>query len=254
MGWDNGWTTMARMAGSARMYQSSVDTQAAVENRAVGVSMSIDFYGYSTMSRYPDTEYIIPEGESIVNGDPIAIAHNTDKQELAEGFLDYVLSAEGQAVWFTEGVNRMPVMEEAFDTPTGQDETLLYEMFNLTRDNVGIDFDDSLSLQINTAFILYFDSVFNDAHDKLATTWGALVSAYNASQITLEQLDTFASQMGEPVTVNIDGEDKKFTLEYAKEINDESTSFFNDIQVLWTTAANAQYDQVLADLNTLIGG
>jgi hypothetical protein len=73
MGWDAGWVTMARMAGSSRLYQSSVDTQAAAETKAVGVSMSIDFYGYSAMARYPDCEYILPEGESIVNGDPIAI-------------------------------------------------------------------------------------------------------------------------------------------------------------------------------------
>ena len=59
--------------------------------------------------------------------------------------------------------------------------------------------------------------------------------------------------MGAPVTVNVDGSDEEFTLEYAKEINDSSQSFFNSIQVLWTTAANAQYDQVLSDLNTLIG-
>lgn len=253
MGWDEGWITMARMAGSARMYQSSVDTQAAAENRAVGVAMSIDFYGYSSMMRYPDCEYIIPEGESLVNGDPIAIAHNTEKQEFAEAFVDYVLTPEGQAVWFTEGVNRMPVMDEAFDTPVGQQNTLLQEMFELTKENVGIDFNDSLSLEVNSAFILYFDSVFNDAHDKLAATWGALVAAYFDEDITLEQLNTFAAQMGAPVTVNVDGSDEEFTLEYAKEINDSSQSFFNDIQVLWTTAANAQYDQVLADLNALIG-
>jgi len=256
MGWDNGWITMARMAGSSNMYQSSVDTQAAVENRQVGVAMSIDFYGYSTMSRYSDCEYIIPEGESIVNGDPIAITYNTEKQELAEGFLDYVLSTEGQAVWFTEGIGRMPVLEEVFHSPidTTLNVTLMYEMFNKTKANVGIDFDDELSLQTNSAFILYFDSVFNDAHDKLEITWGALVSAYYDEDITLEQLNDLAAQMGEPVTVEIEGTPEKFTQAYAIEINDASQNFFNSIQILWTTAANNQYDQVLLDLNALIGG
>ncbi|MHA1957628.1 MAG: ABC transporter substrate-binding protein, partial [Candidatus Thorarchaeota archaeon] len=108
MGWDNGWITMARMAGSARLYQGSVETQAASENKDVGVSMSIDFYGFSTQIRNPECRYILPEGESIVNGDPIAIVPTTTQRDLAEGFIDYVLTPEGQAVWFTQGVNRMP--------------------------------------------------------------------------------------------------------------------------------------------------
>jgi ABC-type Fe3+ transport system substrate-binding protein len=254
MGWDQGWITMARMAGSSNMYQSSVDTQAAVENRQVGVAMSIDFYGYSTMARYEDCEYIIPEGESIVNGDPIALSYDTEKQELAEGFIEYVLSIEGQKVWFTEGVGRMPVLEEVFDSDidTTLNVTLMYEMFNLTKANVGIDFDDSLSVQVNSAFILYFDSVFNDAHDKLETTWKALVDAYYAGHINMSELNDFADQMGEPVTVEIGGTPEKFTQAYAISINDESQSFFNSIQILWTEAANAQYDQVLADLNAIL--
>jgi ABC-type Fe3+ transport system substrate-binding protein len=170
IGWDAGWVTMARMAGSARMYQGSVETQAAAENQDVGVSMSIDFYGYNTQANNPDCEYIIPEGETIVNGDPIALCLGTDQMELAEGFIDYVLSAEGQAIWFTPGVRRMPVLASAFQTATGQQNQELYRLFNLTLTNEAIDFDDDLSLQINTAFTSYFEAVFNNAHDELVNS------------------------------------------------------------------------------------
>ena len=61
MGWDTGWVTMARMAGSSRLYQGSVQTQAPAENQEVGVSMSIDFYGYNTQLNNPDCEYILPK-------------------------------------------------------------------------------------------------------------------------------------------------------------------------------------------------
>ncbi len=257
MGWDAGWVTMARMAGSSRLYQSSVDTQAAVETGSVGVAMSIDFYGYSSMLRYPDCEYILPEGETIVNGDPIAIVTGTANQDLAEGFIDWLFTAEGQAIWFTEGVNRMPVLEDAFQTPTGLALPELYEFFNKTKANVGIDFNDTLSLAWNTAFISYFEAVFNDAHDKLTLAWEALVEAFYALQITEAQLDALATQMGTPVTVEVDGTPQKFTQEYAVSINDHmlsSSSFLHEMQVLWTTAANAQYDQVIVDLAALIGG
>jgi ABC-type Fe3+ transport system substrate-binding protein len=247
---------MARMAGSARLYQGSVETQAAAENGDVGVSMSIDFYGYNTQANNPICEYVLPEGETIVNGDPIAICANSEQKDLAEGFLDYVLSAEGQAVWFTPGVRRMPVMEEAFDTPVGQENDKLHDLFQDTLENQGIDFNDSLSLIINTAFIHYFEAVFNNAHDQLAAAWRAIVDAYYAEDITLEQLNTLATTMGTPVTVEVEGEDHKFTLAYAIEINDEmyyDSEFLHDMQTLWRAAAIDQYQQAQDDLAAMIG-
>jgi ABC-type Fe3+ transport system substrate-binding protein len=255
MGWDEGWVTLARMAGSSRLYQGSVETQAAVETQQVGVAMSIDFYGYSTQLNNPDCEYILPEGESIVNGDPIAIVKDTPKMDLAEAFVDYVLSPEGQAVWFTPGVNRMPVLESAFHTPVGLTHPDLYEFFNQTKLNVGIDFNDTLSLEINTSFIYYFEAVFNDAHNALVATWQALVNAYLDEDITLEQLNTFATQMGTPVTVTYESTPRQFTIDFAREINEQmltDSTFLYNMQVAWTAAANAQYAQVLTDLNAIL--
>jgi ABC-type Fe3+ transport system substrate-binding protein len=256
MGWENGWVTLARMAGSARLYQGSVETQAAAENQDVGVSMSIDFYGYSTQANNPDCEYILPEGESIVNGDPIAIVKDTPKMDLAEAFLDYVLSAEGQAVWFQPGVNRMPVLESAFQTPAGLEKEDLYEFFNRTKTTTGVDFNDTLSLEINAAFISYFEAVFNDAHDNLVLCWDALVTAYYDSDITLEQLNDWAVMMGKPVNVTHDATLRQFTVDFAKEINNDmiyDSGFANTMQTQWTAAANAQYLATLADLNSFLG-
>jgi len=256
MGWNSGWITLARMAGSSRLYQGSVETQAAAENQDVGVSMSIDFYGYSTQANNADCEYILPQGESIVNGDPIAIVKDSPKMDLAEAFLDYVLSAEGQAIWFTPGVNRMPVLESAFQTPVGLTKTDLYEFFNQTKVNVGVDFNDTLSLEINTAFTSYFEAVFNDAHDNLALCWNALVTAYYDEDITLGQLDDWADMMGMPVSVTHDSTLRQYTVDFAKEINTEliyDSGFYYDMQTAWTAAANAQYLATIADLNAFLG-
>lgn len=256
MGWNTGWITLARMAGSARLYQGSVETQAAAENQDVGVSMSIDFYGYSTQANNPDCEYILPEGESIVNGDPIAIVKDTPNMDISEAFLDYVLSAEGQSVWFEPGVNRMPVLESAFATPLGLTKADLYEFFNATKANVGIDFNDTLSLEINAAFISYFEAVFNDAHDNLVLCWKALVAAYDDAEITLEQLNDWADMMGTPVSVTHEATLRQFTVAFAQEINEDmiyDTGFAYTMQTAWTAAANSQYLATLADLNAYLG-
>ncbi len=256
MGWDAGWVTLARMAGSANLYQGSVETQAAAENQEVGVSMSIDFYGYATQANNPDCEYILPQGESIVNGDPIALCAEADDADIAEGFIDWVLSAEGQAVWFTPGVNRMPVLESAFQTEIGQENDLLYNLYNQTLENQGIDFDDDLSLQINTAFTAYFEAVYNDAHDELVACWDDLIDAYYNGDITLAEFNDFATQMGTPVTIEYEDSDEKFTVDFAKDVNDAmyaDTNTYYTLQTAWTAAAIAQYGQVQSDLAALIG-
>jgi len=255
MGWDTGWVTMARMAGSASIFGGSVEVQNAVETGQVGIAMSIDFYGYGTQLRNPDCEYILPEGESIVNGDPIAIASTSSKKELAEGFLDFVLSSYGQSLWLDTSINRMPVMREAFDEPLGLAAPQLYVNFNQTIANVGIYFNDTISLGSKVSFIHYFEAVFTDAHAELVDCWDAILKAYTirTNPITLTQLNDLAILMGATVTA----EDantlvmEKFTLAYATEINGDmysSASFLSTIKASWTAAAKAQYISVMASV------
>jgi len=255
MGWDTGWVTMARMAGSASIYGGSVEVQNAAETGQVGIAMSIDFYGYGTQYRNPDCEYILPEGESIVNGDPIAIASTSSHKDLAEGFLDFVLSSYGQSLWLSRSINRMPVMREAFDEPLGQAAPELYANYNQTIVNVGIYFDDAISLGSKISVIHYFEAVFTDAHPELVDCWDAILKAYTrgTNPITLTQLNDLATQMGATVTVKDPNTlvMEKFTLAYATEINGDmysSASFLNTIKASWTAAAKAQYLSVMASV------
>jgi ABC-type Fe3+ transport system substrate-binding protein len=255
MVWDEGWVTLARTAGSARLYQSSAEIRAAAENKDVGVSMSIDFDGYTTQTIHPDCEYILPEGESIVNGDPIAIVRTTTQRDIAEGFLAFVLSVEGQAVWFTPGVNRMPVLSSAFDVDTGINTTLLEDLYTRTLANQGIDFNYTLSLEISTTFAAYFEAVFTEPHDDLQAAWQEIVTEYYNGNITLGELDQLATIMGTPVTAVIDGSVQKFTIELALQINDDmvyDTSFYYASQTAWTSAAIDQYDAALVQLDVFL--
>jgi ABC-type Fe3+ transport system substrate-binding protein len=253
LGWDQGWITMSRMAGNAGIYPGSVETQNAVENGDVGVAMSIDFYGYLTQFKNPDCFYIVPEGQTIVNGDPIAIPINAPQPALAEGFIDYVLSAEGQALWLDSDVRRMPVMREAFDEPGAPED--LYLAFNQTIQTAGIDFNDTLSLVTNAAFVPYFGAVFADAHTELVDCWNTILTAYNQSVIDEADVAYYAGLMGTPVSI-IDPKTlilSVFSQEYAIAINNDmiyDASYASTVTTRWTAAAKIQYldvkNQVLA--------
>jgi len=254
LGWEAGWVNMARMAASAEIYGGSVETQNAVENGDVGVAMSIDFYGYLTQSRNPDCEYIVPEGQSIVNGDPIAIPNTSSKKDLAEGFIDFILSAEGQSIWLNDDLRRMPVMIEAFDVPgiTGVED--LYDAYIRTTTTVGIDFDDALSLAINRAFIKYFESVFTHAHAELVNCWTAIYTAYDEGRINLAELDAYTVLMGAMISI-IDPTtalSEEFTIAYAAAINNAmiyNPTFSSAAQSRWTAAAKIQYIAVMNAVN-----
>ncbi|MFW9843646.1 MAG: ABC transporter substrate-binding protein [Candidatus Thorarchaeota archaeon] len=254
LGWEAGWVNMARMAGSAEIFGGSVETQNAVESGDVGVSMSIDFYGYLTQARNPDCEYIVPEGQSIVNGDPIAIPNTATQKDLSEGFLDFVLSAEGQALWLNPDLRRMPVMREAFDEPgvTGVED--LYTAFNQTINTVGIDFNDTMSLTMNRAFIKYWESVFTQAHADLQNCWAAIYNAYDEGRIDLIELNTYADQMGAMISV-IDPKTsltEEFTIAYATAINYDmiyDSAYASSIQSRWTAAAKIQYQTIMNAVN-----
>lgn len=254
LGWEEGWVNMARMAGSSEIYGGSVETQNAVESGDVGVAMSIDFYGYLTQARNSDCEYIVPEGQSIVNGDPIAIPSTSTQKALAEEFLDFILSAEGQALWLNDDLRRMPVMREAFDVPGVSGVEDLYTAYNQTTSTVGIDFDDDLSLAMNRAFIKYFESVFTHAHADLVNCWVAINTAFDEGRINQAELDAYAVQMGAMVSI-IDPKTsatEEFTIAYASAINNDmiyDSTYASTVQSRWTIAVKIQYQSIMAAVN-----
>ncbi len=256
LGWDEGWINMARMVGSSNIYGGSVETQLSVRSGEVGVAMTIDFYGFQNERLNPDNEYILPADQTIINGDPIAIAANAPNKEHAEHFVDWVLSVPGQLLWLDSSILRMPVLEETFWDPAAAGAQDLYGAFNRTTTTTGIDFNDTLSLETNKAFILYWQSVFTDAQIELVQCWTEILAKHNASIIDEAELDYYAGLMGTPVSV-LDYTTsvlEKFTLEYAKRINSDMTydaTYASNMRLRWTNAAKAQYVSVYNTVHAL---
>jgi ABC-type Fe3+ transport system substrate-binding protein len=250
-GWDKGWSILTRMAGNAKIYSGSgisVDVQSASETGEVGVALSIDFYGYTSQLKNPDCRYIIPQGQSIINGDPIAVIKGTKKQEEAEAFVAWVLSAEGQSVWLKPVVNRMPVRQDAFDTPLGKNRTDLKRLYTETVQNIGINFDDDLALLYTDSVMYYFESVLTDLQSELREAWSALGKAKPEGRISDSRFEELALSLGKPISWSEGGATQQFTLEYAKSVNNrvrEDSTFRESMKAKWTSAARAQYAEIL---------
>ena len=245
-GWEEGWSIITRMGGNAGIYPGSVDTRAAVVNGEVGIGMTIDFYGVIAKRENENTRYIIPEGKSIVNGDPIALGKHVDNLAAAEAFIQYLLSAEGNAVWMTEGLDRLPVNVDAFSTPLGLTRTDIYKLYNDTLENESIDFNETLSTANLDSTIYYFHNTITEVHDKLRQTWGEMVTQLREGDITEETFNDLVDDLGE---VNM-------TLEESIEANEAFIAdpiLASELESQWRSFARSKYNGILEALGVKLG-
>jgi ABC-type Fe3+ transport system substrate-binding protein len=261
-GWTEGWSILARIVGNGGMYSGSSAVKEAAEQGAVGYGLTIDFYGFQSTNVNPNVKYISPGDFNIVNGDPIAISATSTQKELAEVFVDYVLSAEGQAVWTNPEALRLPVMVEAFDDP-GADPfwgPFLEDVYYDTAAAVvasGFNFNDTLSAITSYSYRAYFQAVFTNAQTELVACWSAIAELFNEGTINQAQFDGYVADMAAMLNVagfnatygysgGLFDVDKAIELDAAMHYDTDGAK--TTFQSQWTAAAIAQYAAVLASL------
>ena len=99
--WADGWAKLLGILGNAKRYYEGASGAAdAPVSGETAVAACIDFYGAIRVAKYPDVlVYVSPRGGTAFNADPIAILKNPPSRELAQRFVDFVLSRHGQALW-----------------------------------------------------------------------------------------------------------------------------------------------------------
>jgi ABC-type Fe3+ transport system substrate-binding protein len=245
-GWDEGWSILARLAANGRAYPGSVEALTAVQSGETPVGIAIDFYGYSSELQFPQTKYVLPFNESIVNGDPIALVKTSAYPEAAQAFIEWVLSPDGQQVWLAPTISRLPVDPAVFNTAEGMAREDLYTDFNKTIKNIGIPFDDNLALKYEYAMRIYFDAVFGDLHDELVSTWTKMVNAHNAGKLGQAEFDKLAFELGKPLSWRSGSSTMTFSQDYAISINEslKDSATASQFAQLWRNAARDRYQAI----------
>ncbi|MBO8175591.1 MAG: ABC transporter substrate-binding protein [Thermococcus sp.] len=251
-GWEEGWKVLTIIAANSKIYDASDAVREAVIAGDIAVGNTIDFYGYTAMKLNPACVYIIPKGESIINGDPIALLKNSQHPEAAQAFIYWVLT-EGQKIWLNENVNRLPVNPAVFDTPEGQKRPDLKKAYELALQTQGIQFDDARALATVYAMQFYFKATLVDANQELHRAWVALVQAYKQGKISKEKYEQLKAQLLAPIQFKDPdtGQMVTFTEDYAKKINErliKDSGFKDTLMQEWRDAARAKYNKVLAEV------
>ncbi len=184
-GWDKGWAVLMEMSGNVRQFLTSAPASAVevgMGDAAYGVA--IDIYGQAQAGYYgpENVNFVLPEGQTVITPDSIAILKNPPHPEIARHFLEFVLSRDGQLLWMLPKgapggaehnvINRMSVQPALYDELAGR-TPIATNPFKLHSDFV---FSESLSSRRRTILSIFISAWMIDTHDLLASAWKAINS------------------------------------------------------------------------------
>jgi ABC-type Fe3+ transport system substrate-binding protein len=249
-GWEKGWAVLMEMSGNVRNFLSS-SAASAVEvgmgDAAYGVA--IDSYGEAQAGYYgpENVRFILPEGQTMIDPDSIAILKNPPHPEIAQHFLEFVLSREGQLLWMLPKgspggaernvINHMSVMPALYDELAGM-TPILTNPFKMRSDFV---YSDELGSKRRAILSALIGAWMIDTHDFLAPAWKALNSPAAQKLSTgrrQELLDRFlAPPCSEADLLHLADTDWKNPVKRTALVNQ------------WQSEALDHYNSVLAQIN-----
>jgi len=259
-GWDEGWRVLTLMAANSKIFSGSSDVRDAAIRGDIAVGITIDFYGYTAMNQNPACEYVIPENESIVNADPIAVLKNTRYPVQAAAFVAWVLSEYGgQQVWLNTNINRLPINNRVFDTDAGRQRQDLKQAYDVAASSGIIMFNETLAGLTEKAMQFYFKATLINAHDDLQNTWRNIAKAYLESRIDENTFKYLVRKLTDPLEFKdpVTGNTVTFTLEYAIMINNRiatDASIYQALMSEWEDGARSKYLDVDALLQSILSG
>jgi ABC-type Fe3+ transport system substrate-binding protein len=184
-GWEKGWAILMEMSGNVRNFLSSSAASAVevgVGDAAYGVA--IDSYGNAQAGFYgpENVSFLLPEGQTTISPDSIAILKNPPHPELAKHFLEFVLSRDGQLLWMEPkgapggsvryAINHMSVMPSLYEELAGK-TPILTNPFRMRTDLV---YSNELGSHRRTILSVLIAASMIDTHDALVRAWKALNS------------------------------------------------------------------------------
>jgi hypothetical protein len=188
LGWTDGLRLLQRLSANARYFSDSstkVPLDVADGNAAAG--MCVDYYGaaFAHQVNRPGTTRLIwtaPAAGTTVSGDPIAVLRGAPEPELAQAFVKFVLSPEGQALWSSPvGAPYGPRERELFRPPVRQDayESLPAERAALSPYRTGdhLQYRPELTSAAFGTIRRAVRVMCIDTHEELKEAWTEIVRA-----------------------------------------------------------------------------
>jgi ABC-type Fe3+ transport system substrate-binding protein len=184
-GWDEGWRVLTQIGGNVRKFDRvSSSTAKDVTLGETAYAFAIDFYGFSQVAAAGRTNltFVLPEDFTALNPDGIAILKGAPNLQTAQRFVDYVLSEEGQKLWFLpkghpEGprhnsIERMAMRPDFYERFKGV-SNIEFSPFELKQT---FRYDARLSRERREVVAALVGALLVDTHDELQAAWKRVVA------------------------------------------------------------------------------
>lgn len=196
-GWEAGWPLLMRMGANARQIadsSSAIPNEVATGNALAGPC--IDFYGLARVAQAGQDvlEYLHPLGGSAITPDPIALLRKAPHKELAEQFIVFVLSPEGQRIWVlpagTPGgptqhsLYRMPIRPDVCEQYA--DQMLIPNPYKAAEAGTFRKMNDELQRKRNKLVAELFGTALVELQDDCRGAWKALIDSGLKSEALAE--------------------------------------------------------------------
>lgn len=192
-GWLDGMRVIQRISANARYFSdNSARTTMDLDNGNCAIGLLLDFYARAQIAascrRGGDQRFgfIVPKGGACPSPDPIAILRGAPNPKVAELFVQYILSIEGQKVIdFKVGapggpiqypLNRSPMRRDICEDPRYAADRIDPNI-NPFRDAEGFDYHSSWTKPVYPMIRFVSKVAFIDAHTELVQAWGAIIRA-----------------------------------------------------------------------------
>jgi len=188
-GWKKGLQRIQKIGANARYFTDSsakIPLDVAQGNAAAG--LCIDFYGrtYNERHRQANGEsrvvYLTPVGGSSVSVDPVAILKGAPHRALAEDFIAFLFSKNGQRLWNLKpgepgaplhALRRLPIRRDLY---TPEELKAFSDPDALPYERTGnFSYRAELTAPAFSALALIIRSMCLDSHHELQVAWQALI-------------------------------------------------------------------------------
>lgn len=219
-GWDKGSELLFRMAGNTRHFtQSSSDPIKAIVSGDASATVAIDFYALAKIGDLGADKlgFVTPEGKSIIEGDPVTILKGAPNRKVADRFVEFILSVEGQTLLMLpkgtpggpkiETLGRLAVNTEAYKNTDGKRTNPL----NPFTAKGFMKYDTEKAAKIRKVFDDMLGATMIDTHKELRVAWARVVkngmkpadvAAFSKLPVSRADLDVLAAKWEDSVFKN----------------------------------------------------
>jgi ABC-type Fe3+ transport system substrate-binding protein len=246
-GWDKGMRLLLRLGANTHSFiRDSGTLTRAVISGEVAAGGNVDVNALSAVGRDPEgMGFHLPEGETIINPDALAVLTGAPRPQLARAFVEFNLSDAGQRLFLLRpGVPGGPRRYPLCRLSVIED---LYEKYPAAERSVGeanpfavrgvIRYDSKTGTRRWDALNDLVGAVIVDAHADLAAAWQALLR----SSLPAEDRRRLEEELFQPPCTEVE------LLTHARQIVEESPRVRTGTVNRWGEEARQRYRHVRAE-------